>query len=134
MGLPSSLKYSINLTNYKTKKMDLFPPSSTMMMVFLTITLAVIPWYLLNKLWFKPKKFERLLISQGLHGHPYKLSLVDNSKQNNMMKLQHEAKSKSIGVFTEAAPSIFSLVHQTVHKYGIHTLSFFQCLGLLFYQ
>ncbi|XP_058761652.1 11-oxo-beta-amyrin 30-oxidase-like [Vicia villosa] len=98
--------------------MELFSPSTTMMMVFLSVTLAVIPWYLLNKLWFKPKKFEQLLISQGLHGDPYNLSLFDNSKQNYMMKMQHEAKSKSIGLFKEPAPSIFSLVHQTVHKYG----------------
>ncbi|XP_050873053.1 11-oxo-beta-amyrin 30-oxidase [Lathyrus oleraceus] len=92
--------------------------STTIMMWVLTVILAAIPWYLLNKLWFKPKRFEKLLISQGLHGDAYKLSLFDNSKQNHMMKLQHEATYKSIGLFKEAAPSIFTPVHQTVHKYG----------------
>ncbi|KAK2354235.1 11-oxo-beta-amyrin 30-oxidase [Trifolium repens] len=43
---------------------------------------------------------------------------MDNSKQIHMMKLQQEAKSKSIGLSKQAAPSIFSLVHQTVHKHG----------------
>ncbi|KAI5421024.1 11-oxo-beta-amyrin 30-oxidase [Lathyrus oleraceus] len=99
--------------------MELFiPTSTTIMMWVLTVILAVIPWYLLNKLWFKPKSFEKLLISQGLHGNSYKLSLFDNSKQNYMMKLQHEAKYKSIGLFKEPAPSMFSPVHQTVLKYG----------------
>jgi hypothetical protein len=58
----------------------------------------------------------------------YKLSLLmHNSKQIHMMKLQQEAKSKSIGLSKQAAPSIFSLVHQTVHKHGTYiyaTLSF----------
>lgn len=99
----------------------------------LTVILAVIPWYLLNKLWFKPKSFEKLLISQGLHGDTYKLSLFDNSKQNYMMKLQHEAKYKSIGIFKEPAPSMFSPVHQTVLKYGIHILLFLSILFLYMY-
>ncbi|KAL5061943.1 hypothetical protein RYX36_023680 [Vicia faba] len=90
-----------------------------MTMVIVTIILAVIPWYLLHKLWFKPKRFEKLLISQGLQGDPYKFSLFDKSKQNHMMKLQHEAQHKSIGIFKQpAAPSIFTPVHQTVDKYG----------------
>lgn len=112
-------------SNYKTIKMEVFiSTSTTIMMWVLTVILAVIPWYLLNKLWFKPKRFEKLLISQGLHGDAYKLSLFDNSKQNHMMKLQHEATYKSIGLFKEAAPSIFTPVHQTVHKYGTYILLF----------
>nr|QFS19031.1 cytochrome P450 72A699 [Trifolium pratense] len=86
---------------------------------FVFPTVTTIPWHLLNKLWLKPKRFEKLLIAQGLQGDPYKLSLLmDNSKQIYMMKLQQEAKSKSIGLSKESAPSIFSPLHQTVHKYG----------------
>jgi hypothetical protein len=43
---------------------------------------------------------------------------MDNSKQIYMMKLQQEAKSKSIGLSKQAAPSIFSPSHQSVQKYG----------------
>jgi hypothetical protein len=67
-------------------------------------------------------------ISRSSRCDSYKLSLLmDNSKQIHMMKLQQEAKSKSIGLSKQAAPSIFSLVHQTVHKHGTYiyaTLSF----------
>jgi hypothetical protein len=105
-----------------------FPTATTIIICVLTLILAVIPWHLFNKLWLKPKRLEKLLISQGLQGDTYKLSLLmDNSKQNYMMKLQQEAKSKSIGLSKHAAPSIFSPLHQTVHKYGTYiyaTLSF----------
>ncbi|WJX87364.1 hypothetical protein P8452_69568 [Trifolium repens] len=96
-----------------------FPTATTIIICVLTVILAVIPWDLFNKLWLKPKRLEKLLISQGLQGDPYKLSLLmDNSKQNYLMKLQQEAISKSIGLSKQAAPSIFSPLHQTVHKYG----------------
>ncbi|KAK2354236.1 11-oxo-beta-amyrin 30-oxidase [Trifolium repens] len=98
---------------------------TTIFMWIYTLTVIVllishISWSLFNKLWLKPKRLEKHLISQGLQGALLeKLSLLmDNSKQIHMMKLQQEAKSKSIGLSKQAAPSIFSLVHQTVHKHG----------------
>jgi hypothetical protein len=98
-----------------------FSTETTIMICVLTVILAVIPLHLFNNLWLKPKRLEKLLISQGLQGDPYKLSLLmDNSKQIYMMKLQQEAKSKSIGLSKHAAPSIFSPLHQTVHKYGTY--------------
>nr|A0A517FNC9.1 RecName: Full=Cytochrome P450 CYP72A613; Short=PpCYP72A613 [Trigonella foenum-graecum]QDS03634.1 cytochrome P450 CYP72A613 [Trigonella foenum-graecum] len=95
-------------------------PTGTIIIWVLTILLAVIPWYLLNKFWLKPKRFEKLLKAQGLQGDPYKLSalFMNNSKQDYILKLQQEAESKSIGLSKQAAPSIFSSHHQTVHKYG----------------
>jgi hypothetical protein len=76
-----------------------FPTGTTIIICVLSVLLAVIPWYLLNKLWLKPNRFEKLLKAQGFQGEPYKLSLfVDNSKQNYMLKLQQEDKSKSIGL------------------------------------
>ncbi|GAU49395.1 hypothetical protein TSUD_366890 [Trifolium subterraneum] len=99
-----------------------FPTATTIIIWIVTVILAVIPWYLLNKLWLKPKRFEKLMRSQGLQGDPYKLSLLrDNSKQIYMMMLQQEAKSKSIGLSKQAAPSIFSPLHQTVDKYGTYS-------------
>ncbi|WJX93087.1 hypothetical protein P8452_74655 [Trifolium repens] len=96
-----------------------FSTETTIMICVLTVILAVIPLHLFNNLWLKPKRLEKLLISQGLQGDPYKLSLLmDNSKQIYMMKLQQEAKSKSIGLSKQAAPSIFSPSHQSVEKYG----------------
>ncbi|NP_001411814.1 11-oxo-beta-amyrin 30-oxidase [Medicago truncatula] len=96
-----------------------FPTGTTIIISVLSVLLAVIPWYLLNKLWLKPKRFEKLLKAQGFQGEPYNLSVFkDKSRQNYMLKLQQEDKSKSIGLSKEAAPSIFTPIHQTVHKYG----------------
>lgn len=111
----------------KNMEVFMFPTGTTIIISVLSVLLAVIPWYLLNKLWLKPKRFEKLLKAQGFQGEPYNLSVFkDKSKQNYMLKLQQENKSKSIGLSKEAAPSIFTHVHQTVHKYGtLITLPFY---------
>ncbi|XP_061352285.1 11-oxo-beta-amyrin 30-oxidase-like [Gastrolobium bilobum] len=97
--------------------MELF---STAAIWVLTVILAVIPiwaWQMLNSFYLKPKRLERVLRGQGLQGDPYKLS-VDNPKQLYMLKLQQEAKSKSIGLSDDVTPHIFSAAQQTVNKYG----------------
>jgi hypothetical protein len=110
-----------------------FPTETTIMICVLTVILAVIPLHLFNNLWLKPKRLEKLIISQGLQGDPYKLSLLmDNSKQIYMMKLQQEAKSKSIGLSKQAAPSIFSPSHQSVQKYGKYATHFNNLINKLF--
>ncbi|XP_057429234.1 11-oxo-beta-amyrin 30-oxidase-like [Lotus japonicus] len=87
--------------------------------VVVTVTVAVIPIWALQVLWLKPKKMENLLRAQGLQGQPYKLNLFsDNSKQNHMLKLQHEANSKPITLSDDVAPHVFLPSFQTVHKYG----------------
>ncbi|XP_061369239.1 11-oxo-beta-amyrin 30-oxidase-like [Gastrolobium bilobum] len=87
----------------------------------LTVILALVPiwaWRMLNSLWLRPKRLERVLRAQGLQGDTYKL-FVDNTKQFYMLKMQQEAKSKSIGLSNiDVAPQVFSPVHQTVSKYG----------------
>nr|BAL45202.1 cytochrome P450 monooxygenase [Medicago truncatula] len=96
-----------------------FPTGTTIIICVLSVLLAVLPWHLFNNLWLKPKRLEKLLKGQGLQGEPYNLSVLkDKSKQNYMLKLQQEDKSKSIGLTKEVAPSIFSTLHETVHKYG----------------
>lgn len=88
----------------------------------MTAIAAVIPiwaWHMLNKLWLRPKRLEKLLIAQGLRGDPYKLLSGDNSKQMYMLKMQQEAKSKSTGLSKDdAAPRIFSPIHETINQYG----------------
>ena len=101
--------------------------SSTAAIWVLTVVLAVVPiwaWQRLNSLWLRPKRFERLLRAQGLQGDPYKVS-VDNPKQVYMLKMQEEAKSKSIGLTNDAAPRIFSPVHHAVHKYGTRVVPYY---------
>lgn len=86
----------------------------------LTVIIAFTPlwvWVKVNSLWLKPKRLEKLLRAQGLEGDPYKLN-NNNSKETYILKMQHEAKSKPFGISNDVAPQIFSLLHQTVHKYG----------------
>jgi len=105
-----------------------FPTGTIIIICFLTVLLAVIPWHLFNNFWLKPKRLEKLLKAQGLQGEPYNLSVLkDKSKQNYMLKLQQEDKSKSIGLIKEAAPSIFSPLHQTANKYYHLLILLSQC-------
>jgi hypothetical protein len=95
---------------------------STATFWILTVIVSLIPllvWQKLNSLWLRPKRLEKLLRAQGLQGDPYKLI---NKKQNFMLKMTQEAKSKPFDLAKDVSPQIFSLVHQTVHKYGQHLL------------
>ncbi|KAK7287125.1 hypothetical protein RIF29_00187 [Crotalaria pallida] len=92
-------------------------------LIFFTLILAVVPiWALkkLNTLWLRPKRLEKLLRAQGLQGDPYKLPSIKNLKQLYMLKIQEEAKSKSIGLSnaSDVAPHVFLPTHHTVNKYG----------------
>ena len=80
-------------------------------------------WKVLNWLWLKPKKLERILKEQGLQGTPYRI-LFGDSKE--MYKMQMEAKSKPLNLSDDIAPRVSAFVHQTVNKYGI-------CLCFTFY-
>ena len=125
--LHNTTRHSPITTQKHKMEVFVFPTGTTIIIFFLSVLLAVIPWYLLNKLWLKPKRFEKLLKAQGFLGEPYNLSVLkDNSKQHYMLQLQQEDKSKSVGLSKEAAPYIFNHVHQTVHKYGtLITLPFY---------
>lgn len=56
--------------------------------VILAVTFA---WKMLNWLWLRPKRLERLLREQGLQGNPYRL-LVGDLKE--ILKTQKEVTSK----------------------------------------
>ncbi|KAJ1437552.1 putative 11-oxo-beta-amyrin 30-oxidase-like [Sesbania bispinosa] len=99
---------------------------STASIWVLTVLLAVIPIWgrqMLNSLWLRPKRLEKLLRAQGLQGEPYKLSSVDDTKQKHILKMQQEAKSKPITLSNDVAPQVFSQLHQTVNQYGTHVVN-----------
>ncbi|KAJ1425234.1 Cytochrome P450 [Sesbania bispinosa] len=94
---------------------------STVSICVQTVIVAVIPiwgWLMLNSLWLRPKRLEKLLRAQGLQGESYKLSSLDDSKQKHMLKMQQEAKSKPIALSNDVAPQIFTSVYQTINQYG----------------
>ncbi|BAT86168.1 hypothetical protein VIGAN_04379300 [Vigna angularis var. angularis] len=82
------------------------------LIVLLTLTCA---WRVLNWLWLRPKRLERLMRDQGLQGNPYRLF---NGDLKQMMKMQKEVTSKTMKLSHDIAPRVFSYHLQSVIKHG----------------
>nr|QFS19024.1 cytochrome P450 72A141 [Glycine soja] len=92
--------------------------SSAAAICVVTVLVAVIPiWALkmLNSLWLRPKRFERLLRAQGFHGDPYSLS---HHNSNQTLLQQHQLNSQPFPLSDDVAPRVSSLLHHTIDKYG----------------
>lgn len=84
----------------------------TSIVVAATITCA---GKLLNLLWLRPRKLEKLLRNQGLNGNPYRPFLGDAKDFASAMK---EQKLRSIQLSDDILPHIFGYFHTIVTKYG----------------
>ncbi|QCD86113.1 cytokinin trans-hydroxylase [Vigna unguiculata] len=87
-------------------------------MCVLSVIVAVVPLWamkMLNTLWLRPKRLEKLLRAQGLRGDPYSLSLstsnINHAPQNNL-------QSQSFVVSDDVAPRLSLPANNTVAKYG----------------
>ncbi|PKI58935.1 hypothetical protein CRG98_020681 [Punica granatum] len=58
-------------------------------------------WRVLNWVWLRPKKLERLLREQGFKGNPYKFLYGDLKESAKMIK---ESKSRPIGLSDDPVP------------------------------
>ncbi|OWM73127.1 hypothetical protein CDL15_Pgr001241 [Punica granatum] len=88
------------------------------------LALAVaLAWRVLNWLWLRPKKLERLLREQGFKGNPYKFLNGDLKESAKMIK---ESKSRPIGLSDDPVPRIHPFVLQSVNTYG---KDFFKWMG-----
>ncbi|THF98984.1 hypothetical protein TEA_022306 [Camellia sinensis var. sinensis] len=73
-------------------------------------------WKVLNWLWLKPKKLERLLRKQGLHGNPYRLFYGDIK---DMMSITRQACSKPLHLHdNNVLPRVLPFHHHIANKYG----------------
>ncbi|KAG2372378.1 Cytochrome P450 [Vigna angularis] len=82
----------------------------------LIVTLVLIcAWKILNWLWFKPKRLEKLLREQGFQGNPYRL-LVGDSK--DLLKTRNKALSKPMNLSDNIIPRVTSYTHHTINKHG----------------
>ncbi|MED6186926.1 hypothetical protein PIB30_071378 [Stylosanthes scabra] len=96
---------------------------TTIVIAAATIVLVSLGWRILNWLWLKPKKIERLLRAQGLQGTPYKV-LVGDSK--DYTKMQIEATTKSMNTSDDdIAPRTLPYVLQCYNKYGKNSFFWF---------
>ncbi|KAF5814703.1 putative secologanin synthase [Helianthus annuus] len=83
-----------------------------------TIVVAVIVswgWKILNWVWLKPKKLEKLLREQGYKGNSYKLLKGDVIEFGRTMK---EARSKSMPVSHDIISHVMPFEHYIFNKYG----------------
>nr|QFS19032.1 cytochrome P450 72A66v2 [Medicago truncatula] len=79
-------------------------------------------WKVLNWLWLKPKKLEKLLKEQGLKGNPYRLLVGDMKEYFNMEK---EAKSKSMNLSDDITPRVIPYYNESVRIHGKNSFIWF---------
>ncbi|KAK7324466.1 hypothetical protein VNO77_28029 [Canavalia gladiata] len=72
-------------------------------------------WKVLNWLWLKPKRLERLLREQGLQGSPYRILFGDSK---DFLKAYNEAVSKPMNLSDDIVPRVSPYFHQSFNKYG----------------
>ncbi|XP_058765556.1 cytochrome P450 716A67-like [Vicia villosa] len=83
---------------------------------FIVLLIALVwAWSILNWIWLKPKKLEKLLREQGVKGNPYRL-LVGDIK--DLLKIQKEATSKPMNLSDDVVPYVFPFGQQSVAKHG----------------
>lgn len=83
--------------------------------LFCAVVVVLCAWRMLNWLWFKPKKFEKLLRRQGLKGNSYTFLFGDFKKLSMMIK---EAKSKPINLSSDILPRVMPWVLDSISNYG----------------
>ncbi|KAG4960800.1 hypothetical protein GLYMA_13G277100v4 [Glycine max] len=96
--------------------------SSSIVFVIVILALTSWAWRMLNWLWIRPKRLERLLREQGLQGNPYRI-LVGDLKE--IVKLQMEARSKPMNLSHDIVPRVFAHLHQSVLKHGKNSFIWF---------
>lgn len=84
--------------------------------VLILIFALIWAWRVLNWLWLRPKKLERLLREQGLKGNPYKFLVGD---MNDFLNMQKEAQSKPMGLSDDIVSQVSPYFEHSVNKHGI---------------
>ncbi|NP_001291324.1 cytochrome P450 CYP72A219-like [Sesamum indicum] len=82
----------------------------------------VYAWKILNWVWFRPRKLEKILRQQGFKGNSYKLFFGDFNELKAMTK---EAKSKPMSFSHEIVPRVAPSIIKTVKNYGEQSFLWF---------
>ncbi|KAI3704437.1 hypothetical protein L1987_74657 [Smallanthus sonchifolius] len=83
----------------------------------LVVTLCA--WKMVNMVWLRPKKLEKILKNQGFNGNKYKL-LFGDMKEMSMMFQQSKSKSKNINIDDgdEVLSHVVPFPHHSKQTYG----------------
>ncbi|XP_061340196.1 cytochrome P450 72A68-like [Gastrolobium bilobum] len=84
--------------------------------IIITVIFAMIwGWRMLNWLWLRPKRLERLLREQGLQGNPYRLLVGDLM---DILKMQKEVRSKPMNLSGDIVSRVLPHDQHSVNKHG----------------
>ncbi|KAL0406688.1 UNVERIFIED_CONTAM: cytochrome [Sesamum latifolium] len=95
--------------------------SSILASIFTVVSIALVA-KVLNWVWFRPKKLEKLLRQQGLNGNPYRLFLGDMQDLTNVLKTEQR---KTLKLSDDLLPHILPYYHNIIDKYGKHSFVWF---------
>ncbi|XP_022631978.1 cytochrome P450 CYP72A219-like [Vigna radiata var. radiata] len=84
-------------------------------LILIVILVLICAWRILNWLWFKPKRLEKLLREQGFQGNPYRLLFGDSK---DLLKTRKKALSKPMNLSDNIIPRVSSYTHHTVNTHG----------------
>ncbi|XP_045801119.1 cytochrome P450 72A68-like isoform X6 [Trifolium pratense] len=95
--------------------------TTTIILFTLMILVLTCAWRILNWVWLKPKKLEKLLREQGLKGDSYKpMNLL-----KDLLKMRNEATSKPMNLSDDIVPRVYSFIHQSLQKHGKNSFIWF---------
>uniref|UniRef100_A0A803LJ18 Uncharacterized protein n=1 Tax=Chenopodium quinoa TaxID=63459 RepID=A0A803LJ18_CHEQI len=81
------------------------------------IVLVSVSWCVLNWVWFRPKRLERLLRNQGFKGNSYRL-LHGDTKDRATMTIEARSKPPLPDSSNDYIPRALPFFYQTLNKYG----------------
>ena len=76
---------------------------------------VVTAWRLLNWIWIRPKKLEKILRNQGFKGNPYRLLYGDVKE---LAAARKEARSKPISLSDDIIPRVTPTIYTAISKHG----------------
>ncbi|CAA0815903.1 Cytochrome P450 72A15 [Striga hermonthica] len=90
---------------------------SILILGFTALTLKFLNW-----VWFRPKRLEKILRNQGLHGNSYRFLLGDIK---DLISITKHEQPKSIRISDHLTPHILPYYHQIRSKYGDNSFLWF---------
>ncbi|XP_021845711.1 cytochrome P450 CYP72A219 [Spinacia oleracea] len=95
-------------------------PNNLIVGLITTIIVLVILWKVVNGVWLRPKKMEKLLRRQGFKGNPYKFIVGD---VKDIIKQTKAALQKPISLDDDHLPRIVCFIHDIIQKHGKHCIA-----------
>ena len=99
------------------------PPKEAKMEVHFQILIACVilivsahTWKILNSMYFKPKRLEKLLRSQGFKGNPYRFPYGDLKEYGQALQ---QLMSKPLSLDDDIKPRAMTFAFNTMKKHGM---------------